>query len=335
MPTYLSRVYYTGDGATATYSVPFQYLSKTHVHAYVDGVEDTSISWPTDSSVTLSSTPANGAVVLIKRETPDSARLVDFQDSSNLTEAALDESADQVFYLQQEVLDDLIDIMSRESGGNWDADNKRIINVADPVDDGDAVNLGWASAYRDDAVSAAAAAASSETNAATSEANAASSESHASGYAAAAQSSEVEAEHWAQYPQGTLVPEGNGVNEYSAYHWAKTAEDYVFGSASGVWGTITGTVADQIDLMQHLGLGTVPHWNMSVSGGTAEEPTQILYTSTIDSNNQLKKTLTWSSGLVSTIQYETTTDGGSAWTTLGTVTYTYDVDDNVTGASWS
>jgi len=40
-----------------------------------------------------------------------------------------------------------------------------------------------------------------------------------------------EAYHWAQHPVGTLVPEGNMSSEYSAYHWAITAEGYSDASA--------------------------------------------------------------------------------------------------------
>ena len=51
--------------------------------------------------ITLASTPANGAVVLIKRVTPIDSRLVDFQDGSVLSATDLDKSADQNFYAAQ------------------------------------------------------------------------------------------------------------------------------------------------------------------------------------------------------------------------------------------
>ena len=61
-------------------------------------VQNTNITFPTASSVQLSSTPANGAVVLIQRTTPSNARLL-FPDGSVLTSADLDQSADQNFFL--------------------------------------------------------------------------------------------------------------------------------------------------------------------------------------------------------------------------------------------
>jgi hypothetical protein len=107
---------------------------------YVGGVQDTGITFPTTSTVQLSSTPANGAVVLIQRTTPSDARLTDFQDGSVLTSADLDQSADQNFYLSQETSDNVASKLSLDASDRFDAINKRIINVANPVDNNDAVN---------------------------------------------------------------------------------------------------------------------------------------------------------------------------------------------------
>ena len=100
-----ARVSFTANGSTDTFSFSFSYISSSHIKAYVDGVEDTSITFPTTSSVTLASTPTNGAIVLIKRVTPIDSRLVDFQDGSVLSATDLDKSADQNFYAAQETSD--------------------------------------------------------------------------------------------------------------------------------------------------------------------------------------------------------------------------------------
>ena len=60
------------------------------------------------------------------------------------------------------------------------------------------------------------AAAASASSAATSEANASTSETNAA-------SSEVAAQNWAEYPEDTPVPEGDGT-EFSSKHWAKKVE---------------------------------------------------------------------------------------------------------------
>ena len=137
--SFLARVSYTANGSTDTFSFSFPYILSSHVKAYVDGVEDTSITFPTSSSVQLSSTPANGAVVLIKRITPSDARLVDFQDGSVLTSSDLDQSADQNFYLAQETSDNVASKLGLDASDRFDALNKRIINVANPTDNQDAV----------------------------------------------------------------------------------------------------------------------------------------------------------------------------------------------------
>ena len=138
--SFLARVSYTANGSTDTFSFSFPYILSSHVKVYVGGVEDTGITFPTTSTVQLSSTPANGAVVLIQRTTPSDARLTDFQDGSVLTSADLDQSADQNFYLAQETKDNVASKMGLDASDRFDALNKRIINVADPVDNTDAVN---------------------------------------------------------------------------------------------------------------------------------------------------------------------------------------------------
>ena len=140
-----ARVTYTANGSTDTFSFSFPYILQSHVKAFVNGTEDTNITFPTASSIQLSSTPANGAVVLIKRTTPSNARLVDFQDGSVLTSADLDQSADQNFFLAQETSDNVAGNISLDTSDRFDALNKRIINVADPVDNNDAVNKGFIS----------------------------------------------------------------------------------------------------------------------------------------------------------------------------------------------
>ncbi len=134
-----ARVTYTANGGTDTFSFSFPYILQSHVKAFVNGTEDTNITFPTASSIQLSSTPANGAVVLIQRTTPSNARLVDFQDGSVLTSADLDQSADQNFFLAQETSDNVASKMGIDASDRFDALNKRIINVANPTDAQDAV----------------------------------------------------------------------------------------------------------------------------------------------------------------------------------------------------
>ena len=100
-----ARVSYTANGSNATFAITFAFLDSTHVKVFLDGVATTAFSI-SGSNVIMNSNPANGVVVLIKRETPTDARLVDFQDGSVLTESDLDKSADQNFFIAQEINDD-------------------------------------------------------------------------------------------------------------------------------------------------------------------------------------------------------------------------------------
>ena len=138
MPTYYAQVSYTGDGNTTQYSITFSFIDSTHVKAFIDGTETTAFTI-SSSTLTFTSAPANGAVIRIERQTPVNSRLVDFTDGSVLTESDLDKSADQNFYIAQEITDDSQSKLGLNALDRYDANNKRIINVANPVDNQDAV----------------------------------------------------------------------------------------------------------------------------------------------------------------------------------------------------
>lgn len=136
----LSSVQYTADGVTDTFNIPFGYLSKTDIQLRVDGVLDESVTFPTDATVQTSAIPTNGAIVEVKRVTPNTNRAVDFQDGSLLSEEDLDQSALQNFYIMQELYDDLGNKLGLTSTNVFDAQNKKIINLATPTDPQDAAN---------------------------------------------------------------------------------------------------------------------------------------------------------------------------------------------------
>jgi hypothetical protein len=139
MPTYFAQVTYTGNGSTTSYAIPFSYIDSSHVKAYINGTLTSAFTVST-STLTFTSAPANGATVRIERQTPIDARLVDFADGSVLTEADLDRSANQTFYIAQEVADDAINNMAVDTDDKYNAQSKVIKNVANPVNANDAVN---------------------------------------------------------------------------------------------------------------------------------------------------------------------------------------------------
>ena len=143
----LSRVQYTGTGTSSLYSIPFAYISKAYIEVRVGGAlltEGVGFTWQSPTSINLTAgNLAAGVVLDIKRRTPKTSKLVDFQDGSVLTEASLDLSADQVFQLVQETVDDMDDRLAVQSDGTIDGQSRRIKNVADPVEAQDAVTKNW------------------------------------------------------------------------------------------------------------------------------------------------------------------------------------------------
>ena len=137
----LSYVQYTGDGSTTDRAVPFPFISRSHVEVKVNNVV-TTFTWVTDGTIRISPAPAAGTTIDIRRNTPDDDRLVNFQDASSLTEADLDLSADQQFYLQQELIDREADAIRLDTDTQYNALSRIIKNVADGVNANDAVNRG-------------------------------------------------------------------------------------------------------------------------------------------------------------------------------------------------
>lgn len=97
-----SYVQFAGDGVTTTFTVPFQYLDKSHVTATVAGLV-TPFSWLTDSTISI--TPAPTGLVEIRRRTPKDTPAVDFSDGSVLKEKDLDLLATFGLYCAQEAQD--------------------------------------------------------------------------------------------------------------------------------------------------------------------------------------------------------------------------------------
>jgi hypothetical protein len=139
MPTYYAQVSYTGNGSTTNYAITFPFIDSTHVKAYINGTI-TSAFTISSSTLIFTTAPANGATIRIERQTPIDARLVNFTDGSVLTEADLDASADQNFYVAQEITDESLSSLKLDTDDKFDAQSKIIKNVANPVNNNDAVN---------------------------------------------------------------------------------------------------------------------------------------------------------------------------------------------------
>ena len=195
-----SFVRYTGDGSTTTYSVPFSYRAQEDVSITIDGVVTTAFTWNgAGTQVTFTTAPASSTAIEIRRTTSQGTKLVDYASGSVLTESDLDTDSDQAFFMAQEAIDDADDVIKISATNfQWDATNKRIVNVADPTSAQDAATKNWSetamSSQLAQATTQATNAATSATNAATSETNAAASATAAAASATAAAASETAAE---------------------------------------------------------------------------------------------------------------------------------------------
>ena len=142
-----SYVEITSNGsASQALAFSFPYLNQTDIGVTVDGVTQTLTthwSFATTQSIVFGSHPANGAVIRISRTTPSATRVVDFQDGSVLSEADLDNSADQIFFIAQEAADTAAQSIILDTDGKWEAQSKPIKNVTNPTNAQDAVTKNY------------------------------------------------------------------------------------------------------------------------------------------------------------------------------------------------
>ena len=111
----------------------------------MNGVATTDFNWLNDGQIQLVNTAPFGAIVVLTRETSPAARLVDYQTGSVLSEEILDTDSLQGFYLAQEANDVKELTLAKNALDQWDGSNRRLTDLADPVDNNDAVTKGFIS----------------------------------------------------------------------------------------------------------------------------------------------------------------------------------------------
>ena len=163
----LSYQNYTGDNATTQFSIPFTYQDTAEISVTVDGVAETGLTFPSSSTVQLTSAPATGTLVQVRRSTDLTARAVDFASGSVLTEEDLDDSNIQVYHAAQESVDRAEDSIQLGNDNKWDALGSVIKNVGTPTATTDAATKDYADGISAAAVVLATAAASAQVTAAT------------------------------------------------------------------------------------------------------------------------------------------------------------------------
>lgn len=140
-----SFVRYTGNGSTTAYSIPFSYRSTADLTTTISGVANTNFTLnAAGTTLTFDTAPANGAAIEIRRRTSQGSRLTDYASGSVLTESDLDTDSTQAFMMGQEAIDDAGDVIKLSNTNfQWDAQSKRITNVADPTSAQDAATKNY------------------------------------------------------------------------------------------------------------------------------------------------------------------------------------------------
>lgn len=223
---------YPLDGTTTDFTIPFEYLARKFVVVTLIGQDRKELVVTTDyrfaTRTTISLTRAWGPAdnyqsIEIRRYTSASERLVDFSDGSILRATDLNVAQIQTLHVAEEARDLTADTIGVNNDGDLDARGRKIVNLADGVDAGDAVSYGQLERWNTSALNSANNAKTSENNAKTSETNskasenaAKTSETNSATNATNSSDSALLAQKWAI--NGVDVPVTTGL--YSAFHWA-------------------------------------------------------------------------------------------------------------------
>lgn len=142
---------YPLNGNTTDFNIPFEYLARKFVVVTLIGVDRRVLTLTTDyrfaTRTTISTTkawgPADGYTqVEIRRVTSATERLIDFTDGSILRAYDLNIAQIQTMHVAEEARDMTADTIGVNNDGHLDARGRRIVNVANAVDDRDVVPLG-------------------------------------------------------------------------------------------------------------------------------------------------------------------------------------------------
>lgn len=234
---------YTLNGTLKDFPIPFEYLARKFVVVTLIGTNrrelilntDFRFSTPTQITTIRGSAWGTGDgydLIEIRRFTSATDRLVDFADGSILRAYDLNTAQIQSLHIAEEARDLTADTIGVNNDGDLDARARKIVNLADGINDGDAVNLrqqkAWAGSALNQALASAASAAASEASRQASGVKATESAASASASQTSRLSSEA-ARDLANTYKGDSLASANAseASNVSAYKWAANQEDVV------------------------------------------------------------------------------------------------------------
>lgn len=134
-----SKITYTYTGGDTVFGIPFEYLDKDYIHIYVNDVELETADFEIEEQTVVINKKLNPQdKVSIERNT-SLRRLVNFTGRNDLKSFDLNLALTQVLHVMQEEKDSLAEIMPQTPSGDWNAEYKRLTNLAPAVSPADAV----------------------------------------------------------------------------------------------------------------------------------------------------------------------------------------------------
>lgn len=151
---------YPLNGSTVDFGITFEYLARKFVSVTLIGKDrkelvlnqDFRFITKTQITTTRAWSPSDGYTMIeIRRFTSATERLVDFADGSILRAYDLNIAQIQTLHVAEEARDLTADTIGVNNDGNLDARGRRIVNLANAVEDGDAINLGQVKQWNESA----------------------------------------------------------------------------------------------------------------------------------------------------------------------------------------
>lgn len=137
---------YTGNGATVLYSLSFPYLDQADVKVSVNGTIVTNYIFATASSIQFLTAPANGAAILIYRETDNDETSATIFPGSAIKAADLNNNFTQILYIAQEVVARSVSLLGSTMLGILNMGGFKITNLGTPTSSTDATTKAYVDA---------------------------------------------------------------------------------------------------------------------------------------------------------------------------------------------
>ena len=134
---------YTGDGSTTLYSLTFEYLDETDVKVKIDGTLTSAYSFANATQLLFDTAPANGAEILIYRNTDVSEPIVSFFAGSSIRAQDLNSASDQVRFSVEEWRDQTVPLYGAVLPDDIDMGTNQINNLGEPTSAQDAATKNY------------------------------------------------------------------------------------------------------------------------------------------------------------------------------------------------